>query len=45
MVCLGHEPRAAGWSAQMKPLSYGGTHFNMQSFKSNRIYAEANVYT
>ena len=26
MVCLGLEPRAAGWNAQTNPLSYGGTH-------------------
>ena len=25
MVCLGLKPRAAGWKAQMNPLSYGGT--------------------
>ena len=25
MVCLGFEPGAAGWKAQMDPLSYGGT--------------------
>ena len=25
MVCLGFEPRAAGWKAQTDPLSYGGT--------------------
>ena len=25
MVCLGLEPRAAEWQAQMNPLSYGGT--------------------
>ena len=25
MVCLGHEPGAAGWEAHMNPLSYGGT--------------------
>ena len=25
MVCLGLEPRAAGWKAQTNPLSYGGT--------------------
>ena len=24
MVCLGLEPRAAGWKAQTKPRSYGG---------------------
>ena len=24
MVCLGFEPAAAGWQAQMKPQSYGG---------------------
>ena len=24
MVCLWFEPGAAGWQAQMKPLSYGG---------------------
>ena len=24
MVCLGFEPRAAGWKAQTNPLSYGG---------------------
>ena len=23
MVCLGFEPGAAGWKAQMDPLSYG----------------------
>ena len=27
MVCLGHEPGAAGWRAQTNPLSYGGTPF------------------
>ena len=25
MVCLGVEPGAAGWKAQMNPLSYGDT--------------------
>ena len=25
MVCLGLEPRAAGWKVQTNPLSYGGT--------------------
>ena len=25
MVCLGLEPRAAGWKAQMNPPSYGST--------------------
>ena len=25
MVCLGLEPGAAGWKAQMNPLSYGDT--------------------
>ena len=25
MVCLGLEPRAAGWWAKMIPLSYGST--------------------
>ena len=25
MACLGFEPGAAGWQAQMDPLSYGGT--------------------
>ena len=25
MACLGVEPGAAGWKAQMNPLSYGGT--------------------
>ena len=24
MVCLGLEPRVAGWKEQMNPLSYGG---------------------
>ena len=24
MMCLGFEPGAAGWYAQMKPRSYGG---------------------
>ena len=24
MVCLGFEPGATGWKAQMKPQSYGG---------------------
>ena len=28
MVCLGFEPGAAGWKAQMDPLSYGGTPQN-----------------
>ena len=26
MVCLGIEPRVAGWLAQTTPVSYGGTH-------------------
>ena len=26
MECLGFEPGAAGWKAQMKPRSYGGLH-------------------
>ena len=25
MVCLGVEPRSAGWKSKMNPLSYGGT--------------------
>ena len=25
MVCLGHEPGAAGWKVQINQLSYGGT--------------------
>ena len=25
MVCLGFKPGAAGWKAQMNPLSYSGT--------------------
>ena len=25
MVCLGFEPRAAGWKARTNPLSFGGT--------------------
>ena len=25
MMCLGLEPWAAGWKAQLNPLSYGGT--------------------
>ena len=25
MVCMGFEPGAAGWKAQMNPLSHGGT--------------------
>ena len=28
MVCLGFEPRAAGWKARTNPLSYGGTLIN-----------------
>ena len=27
MVCLGFEPRVAGWKAQTNPLSYGGTPY------------------
>ena len=34
MVCLGLEPRAAGWKAQTNPLSYGGTP-NLQIFTVN----------
>ena len=30
MVCLGLEPRVAGWKAQMNPLSYGGTPFCLE---------------
>ena len=29
MVCLGLEPGAAGWKAQMNPLSYVGTHWKI----------------
>ena len=25
MVCLGREPKVAGWKTQTNPLSYGGT--------------------
>ena len=25
MMCLGSEPRVAGWKTQTNPLSYGGT--------------------
>ena len=32
MVCLGLEPRAAGWKAQTNPLSYGGTPKHMTNF-------------
>ena len=28
MGCLGLEPGAAEWKAQMNPLSYGGTPFS-----------------
>ena len=28
MVCLGLEPRGAGWKAQTNLLSYGGTPIN-----------------
>ena len=31
MVCLGFEPRAAGWQAQTKPRSYGGYFFTPTS--------------
>jgi len=27
MVCLGLEPRAAGWKAQTNPMSYGAIPF------------------
>ena len=37
MVCLGLEPRGAGWKAQMNPLSYGCTppsfYFKSQFFR------------
>ena len=33
MVCLGFEPRAAGWKAQTNPLSYGGTPFTYSFLK------------
>ena len=26
MLCMGLEPRAAGWKVQTNPLRYGGTH-------------------
>ena len=32
MVCLGLEPGAAGWKAQMNPLSYGGTPHPQQCY-------------
>ena len=37
MVCLGLEPRAAGWKAQMNPLIYGGTP-NASSFRNPNQY-------
>ena len=33
MVCLGFEPRAAGWQAQTKPWSYGGQWLNVMADK------------
>ena len=32
MVCLGLEPRVAGWKVHMYPLSYGGTPIYYFSF-------------
>ena len=32
MVCLGLEPRAAGWKAQTNPLSYGDMQFLVSNF-------------
>ena len=32
MVCLGLEPRVAGWKTQTNPLSYGGTPFSGRSY-------------
>ena len=29
IVSLGFKPGAAGWKAQMNPLSYGGTHYSL----------------
>ena len=29
MVCLGLDPRAAGWKAQTNPLNYGGYGINL----------------
>ena len=37
MVCLGFEPGAAGWWAQMKPRSYGGHMLNTPVFVLNFI--------
>ena len=36
MVCLGLEPRAAGWKAQTNPLCYGGTpkRISLQKYES-----------
>ena len=38
MVCLGFEPRAAGWKAQSDPLSYGGTPISMKVRLAFRIW-------
>ena len=38
MVCLGFEPGAAGWKAQINPLSYGGTvQFFVPKTKTERL--------
>ena len=33
MVCLGLEPGAAGWKAQMNPLGYGVVIYNRRAFQ------------
>ena len=48
MVCLGFEPRAAGWWAQTKPRSYGDRpilrKFILYNFFSNgALYAPLQV--
>ena len=48
MVCLGLEPGAAGWKAQMNPLSYGQIlkRYSLESRKRNNwlCYQMARVF-
>ena len=44
MVCLGLEPGAAGWKAQINPLSYGDTPFSQFYTKHSSLFVCLNPY-
>ena len=44
MVTVGFEPRAAGWKAQMNPLSHGGHQRQKISIEEGRNVDPQNIF-